>query len=272
MVLNNFRYLLPKFIKGPVKFCVKFKISPNAISIIGFIVSTIAAVGFAFPNIFLYNYSPISSWFYWWWAGIPVILFFLGGYIDIIDGAVARKTGKSSKFGAFLDSTLDRLSDAIIILGLMFGKLIFPWNENWNYIIGFTSLIIMLLISYTRSRAELEGVIMAGIGLMERGERYFILVFGYLIEWAIFAIKTQYFPESESYSRWFFPVFFIIYTLLCLQTLGARILWTYKWLNNKMPEKVAKILAKEEEKAINAENELKSEKTKISENSEEPEN
>jgi archaetidylinositol phosphate synthase len=271
MVLNNFRHLLPKFTNGPVKFCVKFKISPNAISIIGFIVSTIAAVGFAFPKTFLYSHVEITPTFYWWWAGIPVLLFFLGGYIDIIDGAVARKTGKSSKFGAFLDSTLDRLSDAIIILGLMYGQLIFPWNENWNYLIGFMSLIIMLLISYTRSRAELEGVIMAGIGLMERGERYFILVIGYVIEWAIFAITTQYY-EDVSYSKWFFPVFFIIYTLLCLQTLGARIRWTYKWLNNKMPEKVAKILAKEEEKAKNAKNALNSEKTKLSENAEKPEN
>ena len=268
MVLNNFRYLLPKFTNGPVKFCIKHKISPNAISIIGFVVSSIAAIGFAFPNLFLYNYSPITSWFYWWWAGIPVFIFFFGGFLDVIDGAVARKTGKSSKFGAFLDSTLDRLSDGIIILGLMYGQLIYPWDENWNYLIGFTSLIIMLLISYTRSRAELEGVIMAGIGLMERGERYFILVFGYIIEWAIFAIITQYY-DDVTYSKWFFPVFFIIYTLLCLQTLGARILWTYKWLNNKMPEKVAKILAKEEAKAKNA---LNSENTKISENAEKPEN
>ena len=263
MVLNNFRYLLPKFTKGPVNLCIKYKITPNAISVIGFVVSSIAAIGFAFPNIFLYNYSEITPWFYWWWAGTPIFLFFLGGYIDIIDGSVARKTGKSSKFGAFLDSTLDRLSDAIIILGLMYGQLIFIWDENWNYLIGFISLITMLLISYTRSRAELEGVKMAGIGLMERGERYFILVFGYVIEWTIFAITTQYFDVS--YSKWFFPVFFIIYTLLCLQTLLARIRWTYKWLNNKMPEKVAEILAKEAEKAKNTE------KPK-SENAEKPKN
>ncbi|QEE17790.2 CDP-alcohol phosphatidyltransferase family protein [Promethearchaeum syntrophicum] len=264
MVLNNFRHLLPKFTNGPVKFCIKHKITPNAISIIGFFVSTIAAIGFAFPNIFLYNYSEITPSFYWWWAGTPIFLFFLGGYIDVIDGAVARKTGKSTKFGAFLDSTLDRLSDAIIILGLMYGQLIFIWDENWNYMIGFISLITMVLISYTRSRAELEGVVMAGIGLMERGDRYFILVIGYVIEWAIFAINAQY--STGLYSKWFFPVFFIIYTLLCMQTLGARIRWTYKWLNNKMPEKVAKILAKEEEKIQNTE------KNTLSEEAEDPEN
>lgn len=247
MVLNNYRYLLPKFINGPVKFCVKYKISPNMISFIGFMVSSIAAVGFAFPKIFLYNYNEIFPWFYWWWAGVPIFLFFLGGYIDVIDGAVARKTGKSSQFGAFLDSTLDRLSDAIIILGLIYGQIIFVWNENWNYTIGFIGLITMLLISYTRSRAELEGVIMKGIGFMERAERYFILVFGYVLEWAIFAIDIQYFKGT--YSKWFFSVFFLIFTLLCMQTLFARIWWTYKWLNNKMPEKVAQILAKEDQKA-----------------------
>ena len=117
------------------------------------------------------------------------------------------------------------------------------------YIIGFIALIIMLLISYTRSRAELEGVKMAGIGFMERGERYIILIMGYIIEWTIFAINIQY--HDGSYSKWFFSVFFLIYTVLCLQTLLARIFWTYKWLNNKMPEKVAKILAKENQKAEN---------------------
>ncbi len=249
MVLNNFRYLLPKITDWPVKLCIKYKISPNTISIFGFVVSSIAAIGFAFPNLFLYNYAIISPWFYWWWAGVPIFLFFFGGFVDIIDGTVARKTGKSSKFGAFLDSTLDRLSDAIIILGLMYGQMIFIWNENWNYIIGFIALIIMLLISYTRSRAELEGVKMAGIGFMERGERYIILIMGYIIEWTIFAINIQY--HDGSYSKWFFSVFFLIYTVLCLQTLLARIFWTYKWLNNKMPEKVAKILAKENQKAEN---------------------
>ena len=87
---------------------------------------------------------------------------------------VARKTGQTSKFGGFLDSTLDRISDSVIVLGLIWsGEMIWPWDFKINCLIGFISMGTMLLISYTRSRAEIEGVIMKGIGFMERAETRF---------------------------------------------------------------------------------------------------
>jgi phosphatidylglycerophosphate synthase len=261
MVLNNYRHLLPRFINKPVNFCIKHKITPNQISVMGFILSTIAAITYAFPNIFLYNYSVITPNIWWFWACVPPWLFFFSAYVDVLDGSVARKTGQASKFGAFLDSTLDRISDAVVLLGLMFSGIVWPWNNDLNNVLCFICLSTMLMISYTRSRAELEGVVMKGIGFMERAERVFILLGGYILEWGAFAIQEFFFGYAK-YT--IFPVFFIIFTLLCLQTLFARVSWASKWLNNKMPEKVEEILEKQklqlEKQKMQAEAEASSEK------------
>ncbi|XEO76446.1 hypothetical protein WKT22_01470 [Candidatus Lokiarchaeum ossiferum] len=246
MVLNNYRHLLPKFINGPVNFCAKHKITPNMISFLGFLDSVAAAVALALPAIFMYNYSPITANFNWWWACIPGWLFFFTGYIDVIDGAVARKIGKSSNFGAFLDSTLDRISDAVVVLGFMLSGMLWPQNTLVNNMLGFTTLIIVLMISYTRSRAELEGVVMKGIGFMERAERWFFILFSIIIEWIAFAIQVQFMDIDPANVFHIFPYLHILYTVLCFQTLWSRVSWAFKWLNNKMPEKVAKILAKQE--------------------------
>ncbi len=246
MVLNNYRHLLPKFINGPVNFCAKHKITPNMISFLGFLDSVAAAVVLALPTIFMFNYSQITPNFYWWWAFIPGWLFFFTGYIDVIDGAVARKMGKSTNFGAFLDSTLDRISDAVVVLGLMLSGLLWPQNSLVNNLLGFTTLITILMISYTRSRAELEGVVMKGIGFMERAERWFFILFSIIIEWGAFAIQVQFMGIAPANVFHIFPYLHILYFLLCFQTLWKRISWAFKWLNNKMPEKVAKILAKQD--------------------------
>ncbi|MHA1776044.1 MAG: CDP-alcohol phosphatidyltransferase family protein [Promethearchaeota archaeon] len=226
MVLNNFRYLLPKFVNGPSRWCIKKKITPNQLSLFGFILSVLAGVAFAFPNVFLYNYSYITNNIWWWWACVPPWLFFISGYIDVLDGTVARNSGMVSKYGAFLDSTLDRIADAVSLIGLMVGGIIWPWDKTINYLIGFISLTIILMISYTRSRAEIEGLSMKGIGFMERAERFFLLIFIYVIEWAVFAIEEKF--GNGHQTLWVFPVLFLIYTAFCTLTLIQRILFSYK--------------------------------------------
>ena len=98
----------------------------------------------------------------------------------------------------------------------------------------------MLLISYTRSHAEIERGNNERYRFHGTAERVFILLFGYIAEWAIFAIQS-YFNLPLNY-QWFFPVFFVVYTILCIHTLVERMIWAEKWLNNKMPEKVAALL------------------------------
>jgi len=188
-------------------------------------------VGFGFPKIFMYN--PFFSW-------VPVLLFFLSGYVDVLDGGVARATGTDSKYGGFLDSTLDRLSDAVIIIGFMSGNMIWPWDEKINAIIGFLTLSFIFLISYTRTRAENEGVVMKGIGFMERAERVFIIVGAYLIEaniqfWSWW-IPPQITYLDSTFRGWFFPIFFLIFAILCLDTFIARVLHAKRWLTGIISE------------------------------------
>ncbi len=94
--------------------------------------------------------------------------------MDMLDGLVARYTSKSSRFGAFLDSTVDRAEDAVLTAGLMYGGLIGP---------GIALLLLtgMFLISYTRARAEGLGVAMAGVGLAERPERILFVLLALLV-------------------------------------------------------------------------------------------
>jgi len=231
MVLNNFRYLANKYIDKHSEWLIKHNVSPNTLTIIGFIISSIAAIGFAFPTIFIYK---------WYLAWLPCLLFFISGYFDVLDGGVARKANRVTKFGAFLDSTLDRISDSIIVLGLMFGQMFWHWDKNINDFLGLLILISTLMISYTRSRAENEGVFMKGIGLMERAERILIIIGAYIIESCLKndeLINFGIYKPSNPYTYWFFPLFSIFYLGLLVITVVQRILHVYKWTNNKISEK-----------------------------------
>ncbi len=225
MVLNKFRHIADKIIKSQVKFLVRIGVKPNLLSLLGVVFGIFASITFALPQFFIDSSV---------WAWVPPLLYFFSGYLDLIDGSVARISGTSSKFGGFLDSTLDRIGDATAIIGLMIGGML--WSQNWpwhtliNNLLGYFSLTVTILISYSRSRAENEGVIMKGVGLMERAERFFALLGAFIIE----AILRAVVP---SYNNVFFPIFFCIYLLLCIYTVIARIIHSYKWLNNKVSKR-----------------------------------
>ncbi len=104
------------------------------------------------------------------------ILVFTTGIMDGCDGAIARLTQRSSKFGAFFDSVMDRISEFFIFLGLI----IFNWNNFlWDYIdmklILFISYVVSFMISYCRARAEVFFKGDFDIGLMARSERLFYI-------------------------------------------------------------------------------------------------
>ncbi len=104
------------------------------------------------------------------------ILVFTTGIMDGCDGAIARLTQRSSKFGAFFDSVMDRISEFLIFLGLI----IFNWNNFlWDYIdmklILLISYVVSFMISYCRARAEVFFKGDFDIGLMARSERLFYI-------------------------------------------------------------------------------------------------
>lgn len=156
---------------------------PNAISIIGVLVS-------------------IPGW-YFYSQGEPLLgcLFLLGAVFDMIDGEVARRTGKTSKFGGIFDATLDRVYDGILYLSIAAGELI-PWE------LAMLAYILSITISYIKAKAEaVTGESYVGrnqfsVGIAGRGERIGLIVAGSLLHGLI---------ETQS-----FNILLITFVVLCV--------------------------------------------------------
>ena len=220
---------LHKFIDRPVKFFIKHNISPNILSYCGFLCSLAASFFIAIGV--MYNL--------FWLAWIIPFLMFWAGAFDVFDGEVARKTGKLTKTGAFLDSNLDRLSDAIMILGLIYSGII-------NFIVGYIMMFLVIMISYIRARAENEGINMKGIGFMERAERVVFLMSALTVEtwiyhfsvistgepWVVYNPLIAKIPVT-----WFFLVFILGYTFLLIITIIQRLIFTFKALGKDCSQK-----------------------------------
>ena len=195
-------------LEHPVAFLIVHKITPNMLSYFGFTCSVIAAFFIAIGTI---HYSIFLAW-------LAPFFLIISGIFDVLDGSVARKTLTDSKSGAFLDSNLDRLSDATIILGLIYGGLI-------DYIFGFILLFVTVMISYIRARAENEGIDMKGIGLMERAERILYIWCALIIESWIFFLSTLFTGTSIT---WFFPLIITLFMLLLIITVVQRLAFAFK--------------------------------------------
>jgi len=105
---------------------------------------------------------------------VAALLLLISGFFDALDGVIARTYGETTLFGGFLDSLLDRYSDAITLVGIVLGRLIAD-SQLWG-LIGFAAVVGSLLVSYSRARAEAAGVKMETVGLAERAERIIIIV------------------------------------------------------------------------------------------------
>ncbi len=111
----------------------------------------------------------------WWLYLVGAALFVLGAVLDILDGALARAGGKGTPFGAFLDSTLDRLGEAVMLGAI---ALVFMREEReWAVALAFAAAVGSLLVSYTRAKAESIGL-KGEVGFGSRAERVAILGIG----------------------------------------------------------------------------------------------
>ena len=134
----------------------KLGLTPNHISILGIV------------------FAVLSALIYWQWMFhsffliLAPLLMLASGFLDALDGAMARLLGETTKFGGFLDSLLDRYADALILFGIILGGLT---EVCW----GLAALLGSLLVSYSRARAEASGVKMESVGLAERAERLILL-------------------------------------------------------------------------------------------------
>lgn len=171
-MLNKIRSRVADALKPLASSVASLALSPNQITAIGLIVSVLAACIF---------YLSLQLW-----GGM---LLLIAGFFDIIDGAVARITGKVTRWGGVLDSILDRYSDLIIIGAILLAGLCDPL---W----GVIAMIGSVMVSYIRARGEVEGVNMSSVGLMERAERMVILAVSAIVgyTWAgiiLLAILTH---------------------------------------------------------------------------------
>ena len=142
-------------------------LTPNIISVIGFILATASAVCYA-----------IASTSMPWLLLLAVFFMLASGFSDTMDGIVARTYQQTSAFGGFFDSVLDRFADAASYAGIIVSGLCvyaFSGSVYWGTIVALSALIASMLVSYTRARAEVMDVKMESVGIAERAERMLIL-------------------------------------------------------------------------------------------------
>jgi archaetidylinositol phosphate synthase len=159
-LLNKFRKKLQPILDKIGSLFASFGLSPNSITVIGFIIAIISSI--------FYGLSSIQIAIFFNTVLVASILLLISGFFDVVDGSVAKITKKTSRKGAFLDSTLDKISEVIIFVGIAVGDLANP-------ILCILAISSSLLVSYTRSRAETFGVDLSGVGFGERAERLIIL-------------------------------------------------------------------------------------------------
>jgi len=147
-------------------------VPPAAITLLGLVLSGFAGWGIATGHFLS--------------AGV---LLLLAGLCDMIDGATARAGGRATAFGAFLDSTVDRYSEIVVLLGALFHYTARTHGspEIGTVLVVFVALAGSLMVSYTRARAEAVGT-SCEVGLTERPERMIILILGALFGEGTFRI------------------------------------------------------------------------------------
>ncbi|OGR02955.1 MAG: hypothetical protein A2284_09580 [Deltaproteobacteria bacterium RIFOXYA12_FULL_61_11] len=138
--------------------CISLGITPNQLTILGFLANCFAALAFYNGYFFL--------------GGTIIVL---AGNLDFLDGRVARRTGQVSTYGGYLDSVLDRYTDSILFIGLA-GY----FHESWVLFVILLALFGSIMVSYTRAKAEAIGV-PCKVGLMQRAERIFYLGAGAIL-------------------------------------------------------------------------------------------
>ncbi len=170
---NRARYLV---IITPVgNFLARIGVHPHVLSVSGLVLSAVAGLFYSSGSFF--------------WAAWVVVL---AGICDTLDGEIARQTNKVSKSGSFFDSTLDRYSDVLLLIGLAYhfaggqafmnlhGGEIRDQTNPWTVVIIILTIAGSFMVSYTRARAEGLGI-ECKVGLMQRPERITLLIIGSLL-------------------------------------------------------------------------------------------
>ncbi|HQE91612.1 MAG TPA: CDP-alcohol phosphatidyltransferase family protein [Anaerolineae bacterium] len=141
----------------------KLGLHPNTVTILGFLLNIGAGAILASGHLL--------------WGGVFLLI---ASSVDALDGALARVSGAKSRFGAFLDSTLDRLSEGALFFGLLVWLV--QQRATWDIYLVFVILLGSVMVSYIRARAEGVGY-ECKVGILTRLERVVVLGAGLIIGW-----------------------------------------------------------------------------------------
>ncbi len=205
-MLNNYRATIGKVVAPTGRALVRMGVTADVITVIGTIGATASALVFLTRGM--------------WFTGAFLVWMFV--MLDMIDGAVARAAGTSSKFGALLDSSCDRVADAAI-----FGALAWYFARHdrpWSLAAALLCLVLGSLTSYIRARAEGLGLT-ASVGFAERAERLIIVLVGTGVSGSFLGI-----PYAQDVSLW-------VLVAASTVTVGQRVATV--WKQSKAFESVA---------------------------------
>jgi CDP-diacylglycerol---glycerol-3-phosphate 3-phosphatidyltransferase len=176
---------------------VRARVHPNTITVIGTLCTVAGGVIYGTGHI------RTAGWF----LGLTALF-------DVLDGTVARRSNKSSTFGAFLDSTLDRIADGAVMAGLATFYALNPVHRSLPMmVVCMLGLIGAFLTSYTRARAEALGI-EAKVGLLQRPERVTLLS----APQAFFGLALD---------GWVLSLIIVVLTATAWVTVVQRILFVY---------------------------------------------
>ena len=191
LVAEKFRPFFKVLFSPIVKLAVKLNFTPFQITILGLFLGMASGVCIAREM---------------YWLGLGLLI--SSGFLDLIDGGVARETNTMTIKGSFLDSTADRITDISLIGGIIVAGLVNEW-------LGIIVLGSALMTSYIRAKADALQINLAGIGLVERGERVTFL--GFLVGFhALLDLSDNYYYDHNIWF-WAFALLAILGTFTVLQ-------------------------------------------------------
>jgi CDP-diacylglycerol--glycerol-3-phosphate 3-phosphatidyltransferase len=166
MISNLGRKLFAEPLNRLVPLLQATGVSPNGLTLIGFILTAVSALLLAIG---------------WFFTGGLVLI--IAAIFDMLDGGLARATGQSTKFGAFFDSSIDRYSESVLLVALIYYYSHIGAGPLEPVLLAVT-LVGSIMVSYTRARAEALGV-ECKVGILQRPERVILLIAGLLTGWMV---------------------------------------------------------------------------------------
>jgi len=202
---SNIKKKAYSFLDPLISFLIKMGLTPNAITVIGFVITIFASAILIYGAEKGLRGSPQ-------YITLFGMVLLLAGVFDMLDGQLARKTGQMTVFGAFFDSIIDRYSEMIMFFGIAYYLVSFDYFLSG--IFSFFAMIGSIMVSYARARAEGLGY-ECKVGMMQRPERILLIGISALMYGLVysiageFKIKTAGILLFENISIFTIPIFIL---------------------------------------------------------------